>query len=286
MQSRYEGRFLNQLNLGAAYTWSKALDNATEIFDFGFDRSFSQHPLDITEGERGYSGFDRRHVLSINGIWDVPWFREQRGLLGRVFGGWQVSGIYILSSGQRYTPRQGFNIDSYLENSFNLRPFSGNPNADRTAVGITALDAALQFLAPLPAGQDPNALYSLNELNRTGNVVRVSSDDVRYIFNGPGAALLFGTPLGDVIRNSAVGPKINNLNTGFFKNTTVSEGVRVQFRTEIFNLLNHPNPGYGAFFVGDSVPITTVDFAGIGFNDFKQLDSNRRIIQFGLRFIF
>ncbi len=285
LQSRYDGRLFNQVNLGASYTWSKSLDNATEIFDFGFDRALAQNPFDITAEERGYSGLDRRHGFSINGIWDLPWLKEQRGLLGRVLGGWQINGIYLLSSGQRFTPRHGFGPSGYFS-SITLRPFNGNPDAPRTSVGITAIDAALVFFEPL---QDINAIYSLDELNRTGQLVEVTKNDVRYIFNGPGAALRFGTPFGDVIRNGEVGPKINNLNAGFFKTTRVGEQVKIQFRTEIYNLFNHPNPGYGSFFNGDTVPntfLTDASREGFAFNDFSDMELNRRIIQFGVRVIF
>ena len=46
----------------------------------------------------------------MNFLWDVPFFRSQEGVLGRVLGGWQVNGLYFLSSGQRFTPTQVFNF--------------------------------------------------------------------------------------------------------------------------------------------------------------------------------
>jgi len=277
-----------------SYAWQKALDTASEIFSSN-ESAVSPHPFNTSSAERSYSGFDRRHVFSMNFLWDVPFYRSQEGVLGRVLGGWQVNGLYFLSSGQRFTPSQVFNFAvlggaSYIDNTFasgfigldNVRPFNGNPNAPRDQVGINQVDAALIFGADVI---DPRGFYSFNELNTSGEVRVVGRDDVRYIFNGPGAAQVFNTPFGDVARNVEVGPKLNNLNLGIFKNIRVTENVRIQFRTEMFNALNHPNPGVGII-SGDSVPDIVIEDAGVGFNDRGEMEFARRSIQFGLRIIF
>jgi outer membrane receptor protein involved in Fe transport len=292
LQSRYSGQLLHQLTLGAAYTFSKNLDNVSEIrsiLESFFVREFelAQNPFDINKGEHSYSELDRRHVLALNAIWDIPFLKEQKGIVGRLLGGWQINGIYLLSSGLRYTPATF--ADAFY--SFEpLRAFNGNVNADARTVGITDVDMALFF------GQDlqpsPTGFYSMNEFNKTGKLVPVSLKDVRFVLTGPGAAKLFGTPFGDVARNSLVGPRINVLNTGFFKNTRIGERMTIQFRTEVFNLLNHPNPGYGFIFSGKGSfdsrarPDRILDDAGLGFNDRTEMEYGRRVIQFGLRFVF
>ncbi|HET9529289.1 MAG TPA: TonB-dependent receptor [Blastocatellia bacterium] len=299
LQSRYNGRLFNQFTLGASYTFSKALDNISEIFAFA-ENSLAQNPFNINEAERSWSAFDRPHAFSANGIWDLPGFKDQQGLVGKVLGGWQLNGTYVLTSGRRYTPSQFFNNPlavnfgvSYLDQLFGdiFRPFFGNPGAPRTQVGLTQLDAFL--LAPFfgidVPGTSPNLLYSFNEFNR-GNLVTVSPNDVRYIFNGPGAAVRFGTPFGNVPRNYEKGPRLNQLNLGIFKNTRINERVTVQFRTELFNALNHPNPGYGLLGAeAVTFPDNFVEDAGVegtAFGDFTDMTLSRRLIQFGLRIIF
>jgi hypothetical protein len=260
--------------------------------------------LDINAGEKGLSGNDRRHAGSMNFLWDLPFGKKQEGFTGHLLGGWQVNGTYILASGRPWTPLQFCNVAcvgiGYQDASFaatflgfdNLRPFRGNPNAPRDSVVITATDAGLIFFgAPIPAGA--TGLYSFNELNTTGNLVSVTRNDVRFIYNGPGAARDFGTPFGDVIRNSERGPALNQLNLGIFKTTRVAENVRIQFRAELFNALNHPNPGYGVTFVS-SLPDQFVEDASAGggagtfngFNDRKAMELSSRRVQFGLRIIF
>lgn len=165
----------------------QTLDDASEIFGFT-EVASPQSPFN-RKIERGYSNFDRRHALSMNFIWDVPLFKEQTGWKGRTLGGWQLNGTYFLANGQRFTPVQQFNAFfsgiGYDDTSFNasffgadaVRPFTANPNAPRDAVGINEVDAFLGgFIA---AVQDPNRFLSLNQLNKTGNIVPVTRDQVR-----------------------------------------------------------------------------------------------------------
>jgi hypothetical protein len=310
LQMRYNGRVFNQVTLGASYTFSKTLDNASEIFSFG-EGAFAQNPFNLTKGERARSGNDRPHAGSLNLIWDVPFMKSEKGLVGHVLGGWQLNGTYNLASGRPFTPSQFCNFAcvgiGYQDASFQgnfvgldaLRPFSGNPKAPRTAVGITATDAGLLFVGDVVA-PSPTGLYSLNALNvschpdGTGcNFVPVTVKDVRFIYNGIGAARQFGTPYGDVARNSERGPALNQLNIGIFKNTKIRENVRLQLRAELFNALNHPNPGFGV--AGqDDLPDTTVEDAGnhpgLGtlnsFNDRRAMTLSSRRIQFGIRLTF
>lgn len=301
LQTRYNGRFLNKsLIFGASYTFSKTLDNASEIFSFG-ENALAQNPFDIEEAEFGLSGIDRRHALSTNFIYDVPAYREQRGFLGRLLGGWQISGNYILASGRPYTPaqfrNQNFGLSSYQDSTFaatfigldNLRPFVGNPNADVRSVAITVIDARLSGLVGATANS-PTGFFLLNDLNRRDAsgariLTPVTPNDVRLIFNGPGAALAFGTPFGTLPRNSFLGPTLNQLNLGVFKTTNITERVKIQIRAEAYNVLNRPNSGFGVA-SGASLPDTTVENAGIIFADKGEVALSSRRVQLGIRIFF
>jgi outer membrane receptor protein involved in Fe transport len=297
LQTRFQSRLANQLNLGMSYTWSKALDSASEVFSFQ-ESAAPQNPFSINGPEKSFSGFDRRHAFSMNFIWDVPLFRQQEGVIGNILGGWQLNGTYFLANGLRYTPSLFLNTfglginrsydDTTWDGGFlgldSLRPFFGNPDAPRTQVGISQVDAAMIFGVP---AQDINGFWSLNQLQSTGNTVRVTRDQVRYIFNGPGAARIFGTPFGNVPRGNEVGKRLNNLNLGIFKNFRIRETMRLRFSFDMFNALNHPNPGVG-FIASGAVPDIFVDDAGTStpFGDFTEVEYARRAIQFGLKFIF
>jgi outer membrane receptor protein involved in Fe transport len=298
LQARYNGRFLkNNLTFGASYTFSKALDNASEIFSFG-ENAVAQNPFNLNSAERSFSGFDRRHAFSLNFLYDLPFYKEQQGFVGHLLGGWQINGTYVLASGRRYTPSQLsiFFGSTYMDATFgqtfigfdNFRPFIGNINADPTQVGITVGDAIrFGFVDPttLPLGTAFERLLSLTALNTTGNNVFVTSNDVRLIYNGPFAARLFGNPFGTAARNSLLGPALNQLNFSFFKTTKIRESLKVQFRADLFNTLNHPNPGYGV--AGeDSLPSFFIEDAGTFFADKREMNLSSRRVQFGIRIIF
>jgi len=310
LQTRYNGRLFKQLTLGFAYTFSKALDNASEIFAFG-ESGFAANPLNIGKPEKGISGFNRPHAISMNFIHDVPLFKEQKGFLGKALGGFQLNGTYIIASGRPFTVSQfsgnGLGLVSYQDNAFQgsfagsldaFRPFLSNPRAPRTAVAITDVDASYYgFFGvdadgnPLPFVPSPTGFYSLNTANTkvdaNGNPVLtpVNPNDARYILNGPGAAVRFGNPFGNVPRNDQMGARLNQANFGIFKNTKFKERFNLQFRAEMFNVFNHPNAGYGV--AGqDTLYDNILEDAGTTFNDRGEATLSSRRIQFGLRFVF
>ena len=301
LQARYNGRLSNQLTLGASYTFSKTLDNASEIFAFG-ENAIASNPFDLTNNEKGLSGNDRRHAFSLNFLEDIPFFKDQKGFVGHLLGGWQINGTYVLASGRPFTPAQFFNslgLPTYQDFLFgatffgfdNVRPFNGNPTAPRDSVGISDIDASF-FGFTGTFTPSPTGFYSLNELNSTGELRPVTANDVRFILNGPGMAARSGNPFGNVLRNSERGPALNHLNLGIFKNTRITENVKVQFRLEMFNALNHPNPGYGVAgeddYPGDPSPafIENAGIVGSRFNDKRDMTLSSRRIQLGLRIIF
>jgi hypothetical protein len=218
LQTRYQGRIGNQLSFGASYTFSRALDNASEIFSFS-DIAVTQNPFDFNKLEKGISGFHRKHASSFNFLWDVPFFKQQEGVLGRVLGGWQLNGVYYLASGRRFTPFQFVNSNgffgagTYEDSTFDvsffgadaLRPFTGNGRAPRGSVGISQIDAAL--LDPFLFGlgltvSNPNGLWLLNDLYN-GKITTVSKDDVRLVLNGlvlPGSSIARTEMLGAALK--------------------------------------------------------------------------------------
>jgi outer membrane receptor protein involved in Fe transport len=300
LQMRYESRFRKQLNFGLTYTWSHAIDNASEVFNFanGNTVAVAQNPLNITGAEKGNSGFDARHVFTANFLWDIPLFKEQKGILGRALGGWQFNGIVRVQSGQHFTPTHLSPAsspygDATFMNSFfgisQLRPFSGNPNAPNTSVAITDVDACLFFttrcnagVAGIPAGlsalrPSSSGYYLLSDLNR-GVFTPVTPNDVRFIVNGPGAATRFGSPFGNIGRNTFNGDRTENVDLSIFKTFRITEQVKFQYRLQMFNAFNHPNFG---------IPNTlNVETAGTTFFNFRENDGGRRTISMGLGIIF
>ena len=100
----------NQLTLRTSFTWSKTTDNTSEIFSTFAGRQqflgYAQNPFDTLHGEHALSGLDIPAQWTLSFVEMLPFYRGQHGLVGRVLGGWSLSGSYIISSGQPYTPIQ------------------------------------------------------------------------------------------------------------------------------------------------------------------------------------
>ena len=206
-----------QLTIRSGYTFSKNLDNVSEIFStFGGGNTvaFAQNPFNQS-GEYSFSGLDIPHQWTIAFTEQFPFFKEQHGLLGHIAGGWAVSANYILASGQRYTPSQifaasttdlrtasgglaGANTRDYFDSNFfgafagveTARPFMGSLSAPQSSVGIFIADACDLFVtggAPSAVstvpmcntGQfSPTALISLNDLQQA--LVQTSFDPTTF----------------------------------------------------------------------------------------------------------
>jgi len=293
MQARYSGRFLkNSLSMNASYTFSHTIDNASEIFAFAdISSANAQNPFCINSCERANSNLNRPHAASLSFIYDVPFQKAQRGFVGHLLGGWQLNGVYVVTSGNPFTPNESTNGAYGLGTAYLTsgdRPFVANPNAPANSVGISAIDAFLKYGAPQVANNS-TVFYNLNTANLTGNWVPVSLNDVRFVVNSLGSAKIFGTPFGNMPRNYVRGPAIDQVNSSLFKNIKIGErGTVLQLQATAINLLNHPNPGYGTNANG-YLPNATVENAGLssgGFNDFTQITYGRRVIQFGIRLKF
>jgi hypothetical protein len=289
-----------QLTLRTTFTWAKTLDNVSEIFATGTAGNTlfaAQNPFQTGNAERSISGLDIPHAFTVVAIEQVPFFKEQKGLIGHILGGWVVSADYIYASGQAYTPQQAFSealngsnngpatgnpfgnvYDSAFVNSFvgtdTARPFLGNASAPLTSIGVYAHDAcAASFFVCTPAllttlnGLPANQLVSLNALNATspadgsfaGTVVPVTSNDVRLIMNTRTAELIFGTPFGNMPRNYLRDAKSNLMNATIYKNIKLGERVNFQMNLTLNNALNHFN-------FGNVNP--SLEFAGLNFTQF------------------
>ena len=86
-------RFAAGLQLGAAWTWSKAMD-----FNSG-DLGAVSALVPVRTWNYGLGDVDRTHVVKINWLYDLPQTPWRRGALHQVFNGWQVSGIASFVSG-------------------------------------------------------------------------------------------------------------------------------------------------------------------------------------------
>jgi hypothetical protein len=244
----------DQLTVRAGYTFSKALDNTSEVFSTGSAGNtvaFAQNPLQTGGAERSISGLSVPHQFTVMFHEQLPFFKKQQGLAGHFLGGWSLSGNYILASGQPYTASQIFEAiqgapgnfyDSGFVFSFQgsdiARPFFGNPAAPANSVGIFAGDSCNLFGVgcSLPAKQ----LINMSAVNGQP-VVPLTKNDVRFIVNSGTAQNVFGTPFGNVPRNSLRDAIQNVANFSISKRIKLGERAAFELHATALNVFNHYN---------------------------------------------
>jgi hypothetical protein len=241
LQVTAQKRFSSGLSFLSAYTYSHSIDDVPLQEGGGADGPVPQDPrhrnLDFAS-----SSFDIRHRFTQTLNYYLPFGKGKRFDLGKswvnkAFGDWQINMILTAQTGLPFTP--------VLANSVANTGSSSRPNIN------SGVNAALS---------NP----TLNDWFNTS-------------FNVPGA--VWSTPalytFGDAGRNILRGPGRFNLDTSLFKDVAVSERVHVQFRGELFNVLNHPQ---------FDLPNATIGNAQAGI--ISATLGTPRDIQLGLRLMF
>ena len=200
------------LRLRANYTYSKNLDNgsAWNTSVSANTPAFTSVPS-LPDLDYGPAATDVRNAAAFNASYDLPfgdgkaYFARVGGVGGRLISGWSLSTIATVQSGFPFSPQLGYNPTGSGDSRNPVRP-NLNPNfpGNLYAGGSTAARVAQYF--------NPAA------------------------FSAPA----YGT-VGNVSRDSLVGPGYSDWDLSLLKATKLTERTRVQFRAEFFNILNRTN---------------------------------------------
>ena len=207
LQVAWNRRFSNTFQFGVSYTLSKSMDNGSnqrDVVPDTYDTSMLWGP----------SEFDARHIVIINYLYQLPFFREQKGFAGKALGGWQISGITQFQTG--------------------LPCSVIAPNVDYAGVGQDAnwgCGGNGQFWV---LNGDPKIIGTFGP---KGQWFATTNPDGTPIFTAPTP----GTFNTQRVRNLIYQPGYQNWNMGLFKTFPVNERLRFQFRAEAYNVWNHPN---------------------------------------------
>jgi hypothetical protein len=193
-------RFMNGVSLRGSYTFSKTMDDTDTLTNIATYEDASNRGLD-----KGLAGFNVQNRLSLNGIWALPFFHNNHGVVGQALGGWQLSCLAIFQTGFP------------LNISNNSYP-AGDYNADGTA------------------GDRPN--------NPSSSIARGGYSRQEFLA-GIFPASAFPIPIkgtnGNLGRNTFTGPGYQEIDMSLEKVFIVKERFHIQFRIEAFNVLNRVN---------------------------------------------
>lgn len=254
-QVTLDRKFTRGLLLRGAYTYSKFIDDTSDVFTTTGFSSFSQNLFD-QKGDYGLSAFDRRHRFVMTYIWDLPYQHDAQSramkALSYVTRDWQWAGTLTIQTGAPETITDGF------DNNGDGR------SADRPSLGNLAV----------PINYSPACFTSDPATSTCDSGVGFSLDGVHFVdfntnFGGdPGGGTNFtGTKdqfryvvingqLGDVGRNTFIGPGQWFYNTSVQRSFRFMERQSITLRMELFNVFNHPNlftdGGVNSFSVANS----------------------------------
>lgn len=123
LQTQLSRSFANGLGFQVSYTWSKAIDNA----DFtGGIYGFVPNTQD-SRPERGRSNFDANHNLVASYTYQLPWLKNNSGIVGQALGGWELAGITTFQSGLPINPQLGRDIAGVGSSSRQRPATTGSP---------------------------------------------------------------------------------------------------------------------------------------------------------------
>ena len=202
LQVSLNRRFSKGLTLGAAYTWSKLLTTNP------YDRGLSAYNSYDLKQSYGPSVLNTPHMFVASYIYELPFYRNQGGIAGRVLGGWELSGVITMQSGQSQIITQG-------GDPWGLAGYQGGLGMTRPGDTV--------FIRPDQIG-DAHGSKSVTQFFNTA----AFTDAIGHFGSSrPGAVL---------------GPGYQIWDTSLIKNVRFGEKVALQLRLETFNTFNHGSP--------------------------------------------
>lgn len=286
LQSQVRFADYKGLSGSIAYTFSRAIDNASEIFSTGGGGNtvaFAQSPTDIDQGERGVSATSYPNVVAVGLVYKLPFYKEQRGIVGRILGGFSLNNIYSHNSGQPYTPYQGTSLSLSraalaaipIPNRGQALYSFGDYNFTAGVIGFADTERPILSNPQAPAGSVAiNGGPGVGYIN-VANGAPVNPNQVKWLLNNQYEAINRGTPYPGVGRNTLRGQAVDELDTSIFKTIVLTERVRMELRLNVYNLPNHLYLGTPDAAIADANPANHGDTFGNQYATFENYLANR-----------
>lgn len=201
LQASVRRTMTKNLMFTAVYTYANAHDIGSELQSSIIDHYNPDY-------NRGNPDWLQHHNFTVSYVYQMPFYQNMHNLQGRVLGGWELSGTFIVRSGSTGGPNGQFTVN--------------DAGSDLAGMGVDNGQHA-----QLVSGCDPNS--------GPRNVAKFFNTSC-FVMPAPGT-------LGNAPRNLIFGPRFWIWDAGLHKNgKVVGERVGYQFRAEAFNVLNHPIP--------------------------------------------
>jgi hypothetical protein len=232
-------RMSHGLEIQGSFTWSKSIDTSSSgSIEDNFVNSISSLPWFSLKLNRALSDFNVGRTLVVSGTWQVPERKSLTGPAAWIANGWELGAIYKANDGTPFSATFGTDGDPQGLNSTDPWAFPDrltgpgcrtltNPGSPNNYIKTECFEVpSAANMAFWTANCNPTPYK-----DSAGNPVAVSFPQCFNLRGNAG-------------RNILIGPGLSNLDFSLFKNnsvTRISESIKVQFRAELFNILNRPN---------------------------------------------
>jgi hypothetical protein len=293
LQTQLTRTFSQGLQLQAAYTWSHAFDNSTaDVFSTLLTPRRPQNSQNFN-ADYSTSALDRRQRLSLEAIYDVPFFKNSSNWMAKnLLGNWEIAPVWQLQSPEFYTPQSsGPTGDPDCTTVTTAVPCTFGAGQDSNLNGDSAPDRTIFNAAGVPGTGSAvttlcNTTVAIGSPCPSANIVGyvAVNPNAQYIQAASGALATAG-------RNTAALPRTNNWDLTVVKRLKATEKTSLEFQAQAFNVFNHSQ-----FIPGFVNQVNSIGFTGItsfvragnsAFNDPTQAFSNNaRSMQLTAKFIF
>jgi hypothetical protein len=234
--TRLERRLAGGLSFAAGYTYGKSLDTASGLN--GTNQAQDNYNL---RAEYGLSDFDMRQRFTFSSLWQVPFGAGARwiqaGVASHVLGGWRLANIVALQTGQPLTAILPTALSGTQSNGTDRPDLIANPSLPGSQRNSNHWFNTSAFVTP-PIFYDAQGAYSIP---------------------------------GNEGRNVTTGPGLASWDASLERQFRLTERLHTVFRTDFFNLTNHPNFDRPGLIYGTS-----------NFGEISSAENSRQI-QFSLR---
>jgi hypothetical protein len=261
-----------------SYTYSKCRDTSSApVTGDTYSNSIAVPLLFSKQYRIGACDFDLRHSAVGTFIWDVP--GPKSGVSSYLLGGWELGTIVTATSGTPFTVTVGGGNDP-LGTGFN-GDFSQDfpvliPGCNPIHGGVNYLNASCFTL--------PYAPIAFQAANCPANDPVAQTGFYAAPLAPPSGMAFCQNLLGTAGRNRFYGPGLKNVDFSVFKNIQLMEKLKLQFRAEFFNILNHPNLNAPNFLNDANNSVFDSNGAALG-TAIASAGSSRQI-QLGLKLVF
>jgi hypothetical protein len=238
-----------------SFTWSKLMDEGSDLFSAsttsgGYSQPFYFISNNAPQLERAPGAFDHTKNFKTLFTYELPFLKNQKGILGRIAGGWQVSSFYQGYSGHPIEVYNGRAL--YVGNALDANGRDENIGGDYNYDGVandhpnfigSSVNAAYSGNSPA------NGIFTSNGLIGCGYVGAQSTNIAtcnkangvttpNSLFVNPSG---LGPRFGELGRNVFRGPWFNGWDATMSKNFRLADRVKLQIRFDALNVDNHPN---------------------------------------------